>query len=148
MKCNKSFAVALMKVVGCVALACCALTVARAEDKVDPTGTWFWVQAGRNGGPDRTNTLTLKMEGDAIKGSIAGPPGRNGNIRKTEISDAKMTGNEISFKTTAERGGNTTTTTYTGKITADGIEGTIKAQSGDADPRTRPWKAKKQTSGS
>jgi len=136
-----------MKVVGCVALACCALTVAQAADSKAFVGSWYWTQAGRNGGPDRTNTLTITMEGDALKGSI-GTPGRSGTVRKTEISDAKVTGDEISFKTTAERGGNTTTTTYTGKISGDSIEGTIKSQTGDNDPRTRKWKAMKQTSGS
>ena len=42
---------------------------AQAQDKkVDPTGTYVWTQAGRNGGPDRTNTLKLKLEGDKLTG--------------------------------------------------------------------------------
>ena len=40
---------------------------AQAQDKkADPTGTYIWTQAGRNGGPDRTNTLTLKLDGDKL----------------------------------------------------------------------------------
>ena len=40
-------------------------TQAQAQDKpVDPSGTYIWTQQGRNGGPDRTNTLVLKVAGD------------------------------------------------------------------------------------
>jgi hypothetical protein len=147
MKRNNSLAVNFLKVIGCVALACCSLSVAKAADKVDPSGTWFWVQAGRSGGPDRTNTLTIKVDGDAVKGTV-GTPGRNGDVRKTEIADGKLTGDELTFKTTVERNGTTTTTTYTGKVSADSIEGTIKSQRGDNEGRSRKWKAMKQAAGS
>ena len=54
------------------------LVPARAEDKkVDPTGTYTWTMPGRNGGPDRTNTLVLKLDGDKLTGTLAAP-GRGG----------------------------------------------------------------------
>ena len=67
------------------------LNLAQAEDKkVDPTGTYVWTMPGRNGGPDRTNTLALKLDGDKLTGKISSP-GRGGAVTDTEIADAKLT---------------------------------------------------------
>jgi hypothetical protein len=72
------------------------LVPARAEDKkVDPTGTYIWTVPGRNGGPDRTNTLALKLAGDKLTGKLTAP-GRGGETT-TEISDGKITGADVSF---------------------------------------------------
>ncbi|HZL80264.1 MAG TPA: hypothetical protein VFC17_15630, partial [Candidatus Limnocylindrales bacterium] len=61
------------------------LVQARAEDKkVDPTGTYVWTVPARNGGPDRTNTLALKLEGDKLTGKLTSP-GRDGQINTTDI---------------------------------------------------------------
>ena len=101
----------VLNVLGCLALAFCAVSVAQAEDKPNVTGTWSWTTPGRNGGPDRTNTLTLKIEGDNVTGSLL-IPGRN-RVNKTDITEGKLTGNELTFKITRERNGKTTTITYT-----------------------------------
>ncbi len=128
----------------CAGLALC--TTAQAQDKkADPTGTWIWTQAGRNGGPDRTNTLVLKMEGDKVTGKLAAPGRRGGDPTETEIKDGKMTGDELSFSITRDFGGNSMTTKYTGKVSADSIKGKVVAPGrGGGDPTERDWEAKKQ----
>jgi len=50
------------------------ITLAQADDKkVDPSGSYQWTMPGRNGGPDRTNTLVLKLDGDKLTGKLAMP---------------------------------------------------------------------------
>ena len=70
-----------------------SLVQAQADDKkVDPTGTYIWTMPGRNGGPDRTNTLVLKLDGDKLTGSVASP-GRGGAApTPVDITDGKVTG--------------------------------------------------------
>ena len=97
-----------LSLAACAGLALC--TMAQAQDKkADPTGTWIWTQAGRNGGPDRTNTLVLKMEGEKVTGKLTQPGRRGGDPTETEIKDGKMTGDELSFSITRDFGGNSMT---------------------------------------
>jgi len=146
MKLEKSLLTTVLKLLGCVALTFCAVSAVQADDKPNVAGTWSWTRPGRNGGPDVTNTLTLKIDGDTVTGSLSAP-GRN-RVNKSEITEGKITGNEVTFKITNERNGTTTTMTYTGKITGDTIEGKIKRQTGDNEPRTSTWKAARATAGS
>ena len=121
------------------------MQVQAADGKVDPTGTYIWTQAGRQGGPDRTNTLTLKLEGDKLTGKMLAPGRGGAEPTATEITDAKITGSDISFSITREFNGNSTTTKYTGKVSADSIKGKIVAPGrGGGDPTERDWEAKKQ----
>src|ERR1039457_5162714 len=74
------------------------LTQAQAQDKkADPTGTYIWTQAGRNGGPDRTNTLVLKLEGDKLTGSLTAPGRGGAALTPTDIADGKVAGAVVSF---------------------------------------------------
>lgn len=128
----------------CAGLALC--TMAQAQDKkADPTGTWIWTQAGRGGGPDRTNTLVLKMEGEKVTGKLTAPGRRGGDPTETEIKDGKMVGDEISFSITRDFGGNSMTTKYTGKVSTDSIKGKVVAPGrGGGDPTERDWEATKK----
>src|ERR1035438_10433598 len=89
------------------------LTQAQAQDKkVDPTGTYIWTMAGRNGGPARTNTLVLKVEGDKLTGSVTAP-GRGGAAPTlTDITDAKLTGADVSFSVVRTFNDNSMTNKY------------------------------------
>jgi len=123
----------------------CALIVlgaaAQAADKTDPAGTWTWTQPGRNGGADRTNTLTLKMEDSKLTGKISAP-GRGGQAAETAIADAKVEGDAISFVVVREYNGNSMTNKYAGKISADKITGKIESvRNGEA--RSNDWEAKR-----
>ena len=112
------------------------------EKKADPAGTWIWTMPGRNGGPDRTNTLTLKVDGDKLTGSVTAP-GRGGQVNTTAIEDGKMTGGDVSFTVNREFNGNKITSKYSGKLSSDSIKGKIDIER-DGDTQTRDWEAKRQ----
>lgn len=132
-----------------IQLVTCALIVfgtaaaVQAETKVDPSGTWQWVAEGRNGGPSRTNTLVLKVEGEKLTGTLT-TPGRNNTNVDTKIDDATLKGDEISFSITREFNGNKIVAKYTGKVTADSIKGKIEGKNRNGDAQSRDWEAKKK----
>jgi hypothetical protein len=116
---------------------------ARAEDKkADPTGTWTWSMPGRNGGPDREQTLKLKAEGDKLTGTMSSPA-RGGESRETKIEHGKVTGDEVSFDVTREFNGNSFTSKYKGKVSGDTITGKISTER-DGQTRDRDWTAKRK----
>jgi hypothetical protein len=117
---------------------------AQAQDKkVDPTGTYIWTQAGRNGGPDRTNTLVLKLDGDKLTGKLTSP-GRGGAApTPTDITDGKITGSDVSFSVVRSMGGNDVTIKYSGKVADGAIKGKIDMDMG-GNPTSRDWEAKLQ----
>jgi uncharacterized protein (DUF2147 family) len=119
------------------------LVQARAEDKkVDPTGTYVWTIPGRNGGPDRTNTLVLKLEGDKLSGKVASP-GRDGQTTDTAIGDAKIAGADVSFTVTREFNGNSFTNKYSGKLADGSIKGKMEFTR-NGETQSRDWEAKLQ----
>ena len=119
------------------------LVQARAEDKkVDPTGTYVWVMPGRNGGSDRTNTLTLKLEGDKLMGKVTSP-GRGGQSMSMDITDAKIAGSDVSFTVKREFNGNTFTNKYSGKLADGAIKGKIEFER-NGESQSRDWEAKLQ----
>jgi hypothetical protein len=130
-----------MKFVACASLALGA--AAQAQDtKVNPAGAWIWSVPARNGGPDRTNTLTLKVQGDKVTGTLS-MPRRGGEVVDTAIKDAKVNGEEISFTVTREFNGNTVTSKYSGKISGDAIKGKIATER-DGETQSRDWDARRR----
>ena len=120
-----------------------AIIQVQADDKkVDPSGTYQWVMAGRNGGPDRTNTLVLKLDGDMLTGKLTAP-GRGGQTTETTINNAKLTGADVSFTVIRTYNDNSITNTYSGTITNDAIKGKIEFVRND-EIQSRPWEAKLQ----
>jgi hypothetical protein len=120
-----------------VCLMLVGLTAKADDKKVDPTGTWKWSQPGRNGGAARESTLKLKLDGDKLTGKMAG---RNND---TDIEDAKIKGDEISFKVTREFNNNKFTAKYTGKLSGDTIKGKIETER-DGNAQSRDWEAKRE----
>lgn len=109
---------------------------AHAEDKkVD--GTWKWSMTGQNG-QSRETTLTLKTEGDKLTGKVSG---RNGD---TDIKDATLKGDDISFSVTREFNGNSFTQKYSGKVSGDTIKGKIEFDR-NGETQSRDWEAKRET---
>jgi len=137
----------LVKILAGVVLASSMLVQVHAADtkdtKVDPTGTYVWTQPGRNGGSDRTNTLTLKLEGDKLTGKVQSPGRGGGDPVSTEIKDGKINGSEISFTVTREFNGNSFSTKYSGKLADGVIKGKTEFDRG-GDVQSRDWEAKKQ----
>ena len=119
------------------------LVPARAQDKkVDPTGTYIWTVPGRNGGPDRTNTLALKLDGDKLTGNLTAP-GRGGQTTTTAISDGKITGADISFCIVRTFNDNTVTNKYSGTLADGAIKGKMEFER-NGEPQSRDWEAKLQ----
>jgi hypothetical protein len=125
-------------------LACGLLVIGAAahaaDTKADPTGTWTWTQAGRDGGPERTNTLTFKMEDSKLAGKLSAP-GRGGAANtETAVSDLKVEGDAISFAVVRQFNENSITNKYAGKISGDKIVGKIEfVRQGEA--QSRDWEA-------
>jgi hypothetical protein len=128
-----------IKIVTCAAIVLTAVTQSQAADKkADPTGTWSWI------GPvgPRKNTAKLQLEGEKVSGTISFPV-RGGQTTDSTIEDGKLTRNEISFKATREMNGNKLTIKYSGKVSAETIEGKMEYEMG-GQPQSRKWDANRQ----
>jgi hypothetical protein len=134
----------IVKIVAGAVLLTGVLTQAQAQDKkTDPSGTYIWTQAGRNGGPDRTNTLVLKVEGGKLTGNVTSPGRGGGAPTPTAITDGKVTGSQVSFNVVRDFGGNSMTIKYSGTVTNGAIMGKIEMDR-NGEPTSRDWEAKLQ----
>jgi hypothetical protein len=61
---------------------------------------------------------------------------------KIQISEGKIKGNEISFKVTMARGGNSFSQKYSGKVAGDTIKGKIEFDR-NGETQSRDWEAKR-----
>ncbi len=125
----------LLQLTACVLFAL-TLSAQAADKKADPTGTWTWTMPGRNGGEAREVKLKLKLEGEKLTGTISG------RQDDTAIEDAKLSGEDISFKVTREYNGNKFTAKYSGKLSGDSIKGKIETER-DGNANSRDWEAKR-----
>ena len=133
----------LAKVLLGAALLTSTLLSARADDqKTDPSGTYMWTMPGRNGGPDRTNTLTLKLDGDKLTGKLT-TPGRGGKAMEADINDAKLDGSKVAFTVVRSFNGNSFTNNYSGTVADGSIKGKMEFTR-DGDTQSRDWEAKLQ----
>jgi hypothetical protein len=117
----------------CVLLASSSVALA-AEN---PAGTWKWTVTRND--QTREASVTLKVEGEKLTGTI---PGRNDQT--TAIEEGTFKGDEITFKVTRERDGQKFTQTYKAKISGDTLKGTIESVR-DGQTQSRPWEAKRST---
>ena len=104
-------------------------------------GIWVWTSPGRNGGQERTNTLTLAAEGPKLTGKLTAP-GREGKLVETPIAGGKIDGDTLAFSVVREFNGNTTTNKYTGKLAGDKITGKIEFER-NGEHQSRDWEAKR-----
>ena len=109
-------------------LLCVVLIMAKAQDKVDVTGTWvFQVEtSGGSGSP----TFTFKQEGETLTGKYSGQFGE-ADIKGT------VKGNQIEFSFTAEGLG---VITYSGTFE----NGTMKGKVNLGDQASGTWTAKRK----
>lgn len=108
-------------------------SMARADDKPDPTGTWKWTSGQNN----RETTLKLKLDGDKLTGTITGRGG------ETKIEDATFKDGEVSFTVTRMgQNGNKIVQKYSGKLSGD----TIKGKTSREGQEDREWEAKRAKS--
>lgn len=113
-----------------------------AVQAADPSGTWTWTVAGRNGGQERTTTLKLKAEGEKLTGTISGRQNQSG----IEISDGKVSGDEVSFTVKREFNGNSFVQKYSGKVSGDSIKGKVMGKNRQGEETSRDWEAKRKAS--
>jgi hypothetical protein len=102
-----------------------ALALVSVALAADPSGKWtFEMQGmgrGGGGGNPVTSTMTLKADGAKLTGNIS-RPGRGGDPMVTEISEGKIDGDNITFKTVQTFGDQSMTTSYKGTVKGDTIE--------------------------
>ena len=116
------------------------LVVAFAAMAADVSGKWTYEQAGRNGGPARQVTITLKADGSTLTGSVPGmrdaPP--------IEITNGKVDGDNVSFEVKREFNGNTMVSKYEGKVSGDEMKLKITRETQNG-PMTNEVTAKRST---
>jgi len=129
-----------------IMLGCAAaiLLLTASVQAADPTGTWTWSTPGRNGGPERVSTLTLKADAATLTGKLS-VPGRDGSPVETPIADGKIDGDNLSFNLVRSYNGNSGTNKYSGAVTADKITGKVESVNRDGQPQSRNWEAKRVT---
>ncbi|MCX6906170.1 MAG: hypothetical protein NTW03_22360 [Verrucomicrobia bacterium] len=126
----------VLTLASCAVLALCATPQAQAADA---SGTWSWSRPGRNGGDPVKTTLTLKVDGEKLTGTVTSPGRNGGDPVKTEISDGKIKGDEISFTVTRGQ----FSMKYSGKVTADAITGKTESER-NGQAQSRDWTAKRE----
>jgi hypothetical protein len=115
----------------------CVLTLAAVA--ADVSGKWTYEQQGRNGAT--TATLTLKVSGSTLTGSLDG--GRGGPV---DISDGKVDGNSITFSVKRSMGGNDVVTPYKGTLDGDTLNlEFMRPGRGGAEPTPVKVAAKRAT---
>jgi len=119
------------------------LVVAFVAFAADVTGKWTYEQAGRNGGPARQVTITLKQDGNTLTGSVPGM-GRGGDAPPIEIKNGKIDGDKVSFDVVREMQGNTITTKYEGTVSGDEMKLKMTTQTPNGE-RSNDVVAKKST---
>ena len=102
----------------------------------DFNGKWTAQVEGRNG--MQTLTFDFHVDGTALTGKITTPRG------DTDITDGKVDGDTVSFAVVREFNGNSTTSQYSGKISADKITGKIEF-SRNGETQSRDWTANRST---
>ena len=119
--------------------------LAAVAQAADPSGTWTWSTPGRNGGPDRVSTLTLKVADSSLTGKLSAP-GRDGQAVELPIADGKVDGDQINFDIVRQYNGNANTNIYTGTLTNDEIVGKIEFTR-NGETQSRKWEAKRAAAG-
>jgi len=115
-------------VLGLMALV--ALTVMAAA-AADVNGKWMGTTQGRDG-KSREVTFNFKADGANLTGTVSGRQGDR------EISEGKVTGDEISFAVKVTMGDRDMKMLYKGKVAGDEIQFTIQR-----DDRTSQMTAKR-----
>lgn len=109
-------------------------SLALADDKPNPTGTWKWTVTFGN--QTREMTLKLKLDGDKLTGAMV----REG--KETPIQDAKYKDGDLTFNIVVEANGQKMVIKKTGKVSGDTIKGKTEFER-DGQTQSREWEAKR-----
>ena len=94
----------------------------------DISGKWTGDMPGR-GGDTTPTTFTFKVDGDKLTGSMTGPQG------DIPLQEGKVAGNQVSFSTTLDFGGNSIKILYKGTVNGDQIKMTREREGGGGQAR-------------
>lgn len=110
------------------------------DKKADPNGTWKVKYEGQNG-EARETVMKLKFADGKLSGTVTGRQGG-----ETEISNAKVDGDKLSFKVTRDFNGNSVTLDYSATIAGDAIKGKFGGKFGDNE-FSRDFEGKRESGG-
>jgi hypothetical protein len=94
----------------------------------DVTGKWV-AQVPAREGQTRETTFNFKVEGEKLTGTMSGNQG------EVQISDGKVSGDDISFKVKVSFNDNEFTFLFTGKVSGDEIKFTRAREGGNRPPQ-------------
>jgi len=121
-----------------------ALAFAFAAMAADATGKWTYEQPGRNGGPARQVTITLKQDGSTLTGSVPGMGRGGAEAPPIQITDGKVDGSNVSFTVKRTTPNGEFVTKYEGTISGDEMKLKTTMDMGNG-PQTREFTAKRST---
>jgi hypothetical protein len=128
------------------------LVIAFVAVAADVSGKWTYEAPGRGGNPGRPTTITLKVDGTKLTGSVPGFAGRGGGgggtpPPDTEISNGKVDGNNISFEVKRTTQNGDVVTKYEGTLSGDDLKLKItRPGMGGGDPQVNEVVAKRASS--
>ena len=94
----------------------------------DISGKWTGDMPGR-GGDTTPTTFNFKADGDKLTGTMTGPQG------DVPLQEGKIAGNDISFSTMLDFGGNSVKIVYKGTVSGDQIKMTRQREGGQGQAR-------------
>jgi len=104
------------------------LSLAAGALAADISGKWSGDVPGR-GGDTTPATFTFKVDGDKLTGTMAGAQG------ELTLQEGKVAGDQISFSTTFDAGGNTIKILYKGTLSGDQLKMTRQREGGSGQAR-------------
>jgi hypothetical protein len=110
-----------------------ALVLSAVALAADVSGKWVAQVPTRDGGT-REAVFNLKAAGDGLTGTVSSPRGEQ------QITDGKISGDDISFTVVVEFNGNQMKFLYKGKVAGDEIKFTRQR---DGDERVQEFTAKR-----
>jgi hypothetical protein len=106
----------------------CGLLLAGISMAADVTGKWVASVPGREGNT-REVVYNLKADGNTLTGTTTGMGGQ-----EVQITDGKIDGDNISFKTKVEFNGNEMVMVYKGAVAGNEIKLTQQREGSDRPP--------------
>jgi hypothetical protein len=118
-----------------VVILLCAIAIGALA--ADVSGQWVAQVPGRDGGMMDTS-FNFKVSGEQLTGSMENQFGER------QISDGKVSGNDVSFNVHIEFGGNEMTLVFTGKVSGDEIKFKRERKGGEGGPANVEFVAKRK----
>ena len=112
--------------------------LALGAQAADVGGRWVAQIPGRGGNTMET-TFDFKVSGEKLTGTMANQYGER------EISDGKVSGEDISFTVRIDMGGDQVIFLYVGKVSGNEIKFTRERKGGDFGPAKVEFVAKRKT---